>query len=155
METTEKLPLPFELFGVECEKGWYKLIEPVYEYIKEYNKDKKEEDQICFTQIKEKWGLLRIYVNFGTKELYKLIDEAEEKSANVCEYCGSEENVGMRETVWLTTMCIDCIKEIVKKNGYPQSWRENETGKLFMVYPDGKMNEIKEEDKDNENTEIQ
>ena len=40
---------------------------------------------IEFRQIKEKFGGLRVYVNFHIKELDELIDKAEQKSFSVCE----------------------------------------------------------------------
>ena len=109
------IPHPFELFGIECHKGWYDLLTPVFEYVENYNKDKKDEEQIKFLQIKEKWGGLNIYTNFGNDELFKLIDKAEEESYNVCEECGSRNDVGMRESGWMTTMCLECIKKEAKK----------------------------------------
>ena len=107
----------------------------------EYNKDKKEEEKIEFMQIKEKYGGLRVYTNFGTKELFDLIEKAEDESYNVCEDCGSREDVGMRESGWLTTMCLECIKKEVKERGYPQMWRRNCDEKLFRINTDGTMEE--------------
>ena len=144
-QTKYHLPTPYELFGVECGKGWFKLLEPIVEYINDYNKDKKEEEKIVFDQIKEKWGGLRVYTNFGNEELFKLIDEAENKSYEVCELCGSEEEVGMRLTGWNTTMCLECLKKEVKEGKYPQRWERNSDNKMFWVYPDGTMEETKEE----------
>lgn len=138
----EQIPLPIELFGIECGKGWFDLLTPVIEYVNDYNKDKTEDKQIHFTQIKEKWGGLRIYVDFGTEELYKLIDEAEDESYNVCEECGSRENVGMRQTSWYTTMCLDCIKKVVKETKHPQRWCRNSDDKTFSINTDGSMEEI-------------
>lgn len=138
----EQIPYPFELFGVECHKGWYDLLIPVFEYVKNYNKDKKDEEQIKFLQIKEKWGGLNIYINFGNDELFKLIDKAEEESYNVCEECGSRNDVGMRESGWMTTMCLDCIKKEVKEKDYPQTWKRNLDNKLYSIQPDGTMEEI-------------
>ena len=143
---TKHIPHPFELFGVECGKGWHKLIQPIIDYITEYNKNKAKEEQIQILQIKEKWGYLNIYTNFGNDELYKLIDEAENKSLTVCEDCGSEEEVGMRLTGWYTTMCLDCLKKEVKKLGYPQVWRRNSDGKAFLVSTDGTLEEIIDEE---------
>ena len=137
----EPIPYPFELFGVECDKGWYDLIVPVVDYIKKYNKDKEKDKQIIITQIKEKWGALCIYVNFGNEELFSLIDKAEDESYKVCEICGSREDVGMRESGWMTTMCIDCLKKEVKERDYPQMWRRNLDGKMYWINPDGTMEE--------------
>ena len=136
------VPHPFELFGIECHKGWYNLLTPVFEYVENYNKDKKDEEQIKFLQIKEKWGGLNIYTNFGNDELFKLIDKAEEESYNVCEECGSRNDVGMRESGWMTTMCLECIKKEVKERDYPQTWKRNLDNKLYSIQPDGTMEEI-------------
>lgn len=146
MNNNDKIHTPYELFGVECGKGWYKLIEPIFKYIEDYNKDKSEDKKIVVLQCKEKWGGLRIYTNFGTDELHKMIDEAEDKSYEICEDCGSEENVGLRLTGWETTMCLECIKKEVKERNYPQRWLRNSDNKLFWVNTDGTMEEIKEEE---------
>lgn len=143
---TKHIPHSFELFGVECGKGWHKLIQPIVDYINEYNKNKAKEEQIQILQIKEKWGSLDIYTNFSTFKLTKLIEEAEEKAGHTCEDCGSEEEVGMRLTGWYTTMCLDCLKKEVKKLGYPQVWRRNSDGKVFLVNTDGTLEEIIDEE---------
>lgn len=136
------LRTPFELFGIECGKGWYKLIKPIFDYIEEYNKDKSENEKIVIMQCKEKWGGLRIYTNFGNEELFKMIDDAEDKSYSVCEICGSEENVGLRLTGWETTMCLECLKKEVKERDYPQRWVRNSDNKTFWVNTDGTIEEI-------------
>ena len=136
-------PHPYELFGVECGKGWYKLLEPIFEYVENYNKDKDDEHKIVFTQIKEKWGTLRVYVNFGTDELYKLIDEAEDKSENVCEFCGTEENVGTKLSGWILTTCLDCVKKETKRIGYDQHWERNSDKKKFIIKTDGTIEDWK------------
>lgn len=145
--TESKIPHPFELFGIECDKGWSKLLNPIFKYITDYNEGKEEQDKIKLLQVKEKFGGLRVYTSFGTKELHDMIDDAEEKSYSICELCGSEENVGMRESEWMTTCCLDCMKEMTKNMNYPQKWRRNSDGKLFEISPDGTMEEVKEEDK--------
>ena len=150
MEKTDEnkqIHTPFELFGVECRKGWYKLIEPIFKYIEDYNKDKENDnDKIVVLQCKEKWGGLIIYTNFGTDELHKMIDDAEEKSYGICEDCGSETDVGMRITGWYTTMCLDCLKKEIQERGYPQRWERNSDNKLFWVNVDGTMEEIDKKD---------
>lgn len=139
-----KIPHPFELFGIECNIGWKKLLKPLFDYITDYNNGKNEEEKIKVLQVKEKFGGLRFYTNFGTKELYDMIDEAEEKSYNICELCGSENEVGMRENEWFTTTCLECVKEMAKKSNMPQRWRRNTDSKLFRILPNGSMEEIEE-----------
>ena len=136
------IPYPYELFGIECEKGWFKLLEPIFDYIKEYNKDKDDEHKIEITQIKEKWGTLRVYVNFGTDELFKLIDEAEDKSELICEFCGSEENVGSTKTGWISTICLDCVKKQAKQTNFPKVWISNNDKKEYIIKPDETIEEI-------------
>jgi len=43
---------PYELFGIECDKGWEKLYQPIIDYIEDYNKDKEGDDRIEILQIK-------------------------------------------------------------------------------------------------------
>ena len=99
---------PYELFGIECGKGWNKLIIPILDYIDLYNSG--HDDKIEIFQIKEKFGGLRIYTSFSTPELDKLIDDAEEQSFKTCEYCGSTENVS-QTTGWIKTLCRKCMRE--------------------------------------------
>ena len=133
-----KILTPIELFGVECGKGWYKLIEPIINYIEEYNQDKKEEDKIKIIQIKEKYGGLRIYTSFDTQELHKMISEAEEKSYRVCEICGSEKYVGCRTNAWIQTICIDCINKNLNKDSYIQlhEWEDLNTKQVYLISKD-------------------
>lgn len=99
---------PYELFGIECGKGWNKLIIPILDYIDLYNSG--HDDKIEIFQIKEKFGGLRIYTSFSTPELDQLIDDAEEQSFKTCEYCGSTKNVS-QTTGWIKTLCRKCMRE--------------------------------------------
>jgi hypothetical protein len=78
----EDLKTPWELFGVECGKGWFPLIEPILQYIQSYNKDKAEEYQIVVYQIKEKWGILQLEIGNYPNELAKMIEAAEKSVHN-------------------------------------------------------------------------
>ena len=130
---TEYIPTPYELFGIECGDGWKGLIEPIMEYINNYNKDKKEEDKIIIFQIKEKFGGLRFYVDHGNEELHDMIDKAEEESYKVCEFCGSKEDVGQTANGWITTLCHNCVKKIAQEKEVPIRWRRNIDKKLYIV----------------------
>ena len=90
----------------ECNKGWYPLLDPIYDFVSWYNSTHLE--HIEFLQIKEKFGGLRVYTNFSVKELNELIEEAEDKSYCTCELCGSTENVTTkpnRPHGWILTLC--------------------------------------------------
>lgn len=127
---------PFELFGIECGKGWHELLKPIFAYIEEYNKNKTEEERLVPCQIKEKFAELRVYMNFYTPELEKLIEEAEKEAENTCELCGSKKDVGMACEGWLTVECHDCMKKWCKENERPHRWRRNEDKKIYWVNPD-------------------
>jgi len=114
-------------FGFECGDGWYNLIwelcEGIEKEIKNFESDITEEAkerlndeyyEFEVIQVKEKFGTLRFYTNWGTEEIYKLINEAEAKSATICEVCGDPGEV-RNDTGWISVLCDKHYKE--DKNG--------------------------------------
>jgi hypothetical protein len=85
--------------ALECHDGWIPLIKQLCEEIELL----KGEIDVHFTQIKEKWGLLRIYVNSAPDEIYKLLNSYEIKSGTICEVCG-EPGI-RRKGGWISTLC--------------------------------------------------
>lgn len=80
-------------------EGWEALLAPVI----------VEADRVgaTLTQVKEKYGKLRVYFDPGaadTDALEDLIDHAEAASATVCELCGKP-GVLMVKGSWLKTLC--------------------------------------------------
>ena len=61
-----------------------------------------------FVQIKEKFGLLRVYTRNGNMAIDTLIGYFEDKSGTVCEKCGSAENVETKGKGWIVTLCEKC-----------------------------------------------
>ena len=106
---------PYKLFGIECGEGWSKLYQPIIDYIEEYNNDKEGEDKIEIWQIKEKFGLLTIYVSKKTDELRKMIEDAEAKSYHICEICGKHINKPIIENHWIYPMCRKCYDGMKEK----------------------------------------
>lgn len=90
-------------FGCEIDDGWYQLLFDLCIQIERTNPPL----DFHFSQIKEKFGTLRIYFENGNKEISNLIDQAEEKSALVCERCGTKDNV-TSEGNWILTLCKEC-----------------------------------------------
>lgn len=129
----DKLKTPYELFYIECGEGWESLYKPLIEYIENYNLD--HEDKIEITQIKEKFGGLRFYVDSYTEELKKLIDKAEEESYKTCEFCGTKNNVGLTINGWYTTICLDCLQKMLKEQTWFKFkiWRRKSDNKVFKV----------------------
>ncbi len=106
------LPTPFELFGVEVDKGWWPLVEPIFNRIKELN---KAGAHIEIDQVKEKWGELCVYVSGAPDEIYDMIREAEKKSVHICEKCGKPGKRFVSKFDWVYTLCPECIKEKEKE----------------------------------------
>jgi hypothetical protein len=79
-------------------EGWSGLINMLY--------DNKPKD-VVVTDVKEKYGTLRFYVASCSEEFYKLIDEAEDKSATICEFCG-EDGETRFDLGWYKTLCDKC-----------------------------------------------
>lgn len=98
---------------ITCDSGWFSLIKEVCDHIKTENPGFK------IVQIKEKFGLLRIYTeprynNKPTQDawnrLSKVVRWAEHKSAFMCEICG---NVGKidHSRGWIKTHCSYCAEK--------------------------------------------
>lgn len=54
-------------------------------------------------QVKEKFGGLRFYIPMGNDKIFELIDEAEEKSQNICIVCGDPATTSTKG--WVTHVC--------------------------------------------------
>ena len=101
----KKYPLLFSNlnYGIECNNGWHDLLNDLCEQIVKLNPP----EDFCFVQIKQKFGLLRIYVDNSNEEINNLINAVELKSAKICEHCGSDQHV-TSEGSWIKTLCHDC-----------------------------------------------
>lgn len=81
--------------------GWEVLLAPII----------NEADRIgaTLTQVKEKFGKLRIYFSPGhadTDKLEELIDAAERDSVKICEMCGKPGKLLVKGG-WVKTLCAD------------------------------------------------
>ena len=75
------------LWGFECDDGWMDLIYRLSQAITTHTKSTGLD--VVATQVKEKFGTLRFYVDGGDQEVFRLIDAAEQESATICEACGA------------------------------------------------------------------
>lgn len=94
-------------WGFECGEGWYQIIDELCEKIQNHI-DTNGAPQVVAVQVKEKFGGLRFYIDGGDKHVYELIHEAENKSYETCETCGSTENVKQTRGGWILTLCEKC-----------------------------------------------
>ena len=129
---------PFELFGVECDKGWDELIQPLFDWIEKYNKE-HEDDPIVIEQVKEKFGGLRFYVSYEPDELSRMIRKAEGDSYGICEVCGSKIDVGHTSSGWIKTICRKCSQTSVNEcRGKNQvKWKSIEDGCTHLITKEG------------------
>ncbi len=95
-------------FGFMCGEGWHPLI---MDALGKIQKIVDEEGlDVRVTEIKEKYGGLRIYLDSYTDEIQTIIDAAEEKSLTTCEVCGKEAKQHIVNG-WVCTRCDICLGE--------------------------------------------
>lgn len=80
--------------------GWFSLLLEASEALE------KLDCGVVATQVKEKYGTLRFYVNGVNDEVDAIISRAKVRSTRECEDCGAEAKlVG---TAWFSTICDHC-----------------------------------------------
>ncbi len=88
----KEIVLPIQ-FGFECGDGWFGLISELFACIEQHlnpkYSSKKEKIPFQITQIKEKWGGLRVYYYGGDNVVEGMVYFAEHLSYCTCEECGS------------------------------------------------------------------
>jgi len=116
--TDEKLGFP-----TPCSHGdgWFDLIYRICEEIDGFYKvNKADINNLRILQIKEKYGGLRFYIGSYIDEEQNIIDFYEEKSYHVCELCGKEGKLRIKNG-WYTTVCDECKDKLgyseIKKKG--------------------------------------
>lgn len=81
----------------------------IFKYIKAYLKGIKLLYTISFSQVKEKYGTLRIYLNSSTDDVYEIVDKYEDLSYNTCINCGKPAEYISQG--WISPYCEDCIPD--------------------------------------------
>lgn len=128
-------------FGCECGIGWAKILDNLFDKIDRYLKnhpkdyiasykwvDKNGKTQYNkeywhLTQVKEKFGTLRVYTAWVIPQIDKWINKAERQTEYTCEQCGKEEKPNTLKQLgryaWIHNMCNMCWKKHLKerKNG--------------------------------------
>lgn len=119
-------------WGCACGDGWFDIIyqacEKVEAYLQEQEKagvpvmtidqwhekiinEGRDESKTLFypefTQVKEKFGTLRIYFDGGDDHIRDILSEAEDLSSTTCESCGCGQGVH-RTKGWHRTLCDTC-----------------------------------------------
>jgi hypothetical protein len=89
-------------FGCECGDGWFTLINTACSLIATHE-EHANSTEFLFTQIKEKYGTLRIYYTGGNAYIDGVVNMAEALSSETCELCGAPGKLG--GVGWLSTRC--------------------------------------------------
>jgi len=104
-------------WGFSVDDGWFDLIydlsvkiEKIIVGIKAENLDT---DLPYASQVKEKFGGLRFYMNSATKDIYDLISKAEADSYTICESCGKPGTT--KRGSWINTLCDEHHEEEQKR----------------------------------------
>lgn len=97
--------------GFGTSRGWWPILLDLAVFLES---KRSSSPQISFAQVKEKFGLLRVYVEGMSAEdrdtCNQKVDEAEELSAKYCEKCGSTDDVSTDAPphCWIKTYCKKC-----------------------------------------------
>ncbi len=108
-------------FGCECDNGWFTLIHNACAQIANHLKHRPECPPVRFSQIKEKFGGLRLYYYGGDDFVSGVCNMAEHMSYHICEVTGE---TGQLCTTgrWLRTLS----SAQADKYGYRPVTRDND-----------------------------
>lgn len=111
---------PIGAYGIECDDGWYEILSSICFMVEQHerniegnnryrisqNQNPIDYKPFQFTQIKEKFGGLRVYSNGGDEYTRGLIGMARCWSYKTCEICGNKGKTTKHG--WLKTICEKC-----------------------------------------------
>lgn len=111
---------------VTCKKGWEKLYRPILNKIMYHDVNQDDvDDKIGVEEVKEKYGIMVINVinpENLTDEISQMITEAEKNSMDVCEFCGTEKEVGVTMNYTYKTCCKYCWENFILKDEPLSVW---------------------------------
>jgi len=149
--------------GITCGKGWYGIIRAQSEELKAYNDALAEGlEKVYYTQIKQKFGLLRVYTSTYHYEgsqpspVQAILTKYEKRSSKVCERCASEEDIQTSKG-WMRVWCRACYEDEAMHNlinryydlreGYPVTKYRNEA--VPPLDPSEALKELRRKYKEN------
>ena len=96
-------------FGIECGDGWFNIIRKAC-WIISRREERPEVEKLTFSQVKEKFGGLRLYASGGDSITTGIIMMAESVSDVTCEQCGCPGT--RRPGGWIKTLCDSCNQKV-------------------------------------------
>lgn len=118
--------------------GWFESIKYLcIELEKLLSKQLDEGKGFQIVQVKEKFGCLRVYVDYPTNndklhiDIDKLISVTEQKCSTICEVCGDTGT--LRTNGWWKTLCDNCTQKRIlqRKLEFRKSFIINKAKELF------------------------
>ena len=89
--------------------GWHKLFYLLCKHLRKHLEKVNLLDKFYFTQIKEKYGTMRVYTSCLPASVDHMIDLYECYSKYVCQNCGN--TAKYCTTGWIAHLCENCIKD--------------------------------------------
>jgi hypothetical protein len=117
---------PIDMWGLECDDGWFDLIDTLCGKIQSHidwrsktvqDAEQLDDLQVVAQQIKEKFGGLRFYVTGGDDTTDAFISFAETMSVKICETCG-QPGKQQGDRGWIHTACDPCFQK--------RAWRKTQ-----------------------------
>lgn len=93
---------PLSERGFECGDGWYEILRGVSAKIEALDPSGK----VWAVQVKQKFGVLEIYLSSGHPEIEALLRQVREVSASTCEVCGAPGK--LHRGSWYHVACDRC-----------------------------------------------
>lgn len=93
-------------FGFCVGDGWFQIIYDLSAKLEPLIQQHDGLNHPVASQVKEKFGGLRFYMDNATDEMNKYIAEAEELAGKTCEICGRPGTRG--GSGWIKTKCDEC-----------------------------------------------
>jgi hypothetical protein len=95
---------PLAMFGLQIPDGWFDLADQLSADIMAYVERTGIPTPVVF-QMKEKFGMLLVYLDESNDDLEQMIVQAVGRSKNLCEECGAEGILYERNRSWLHVFC--------------------------------------------------
>lgn len=106
-------------WGFDVGDGWFNIVDKMCNSLLKLNNIQREKDldnHCLLSQVKEKFGTLRVYVDIYThgsgdeytQDVYNIIRIAENESCKTCEVCGEPGEINRGG--WLSVRCDACRK---------------------------------------------
>ena len=96
-------------YQLDCGDGWFQLLWDLFTEIESLYQSRDTEIQLTIRQVKQKFGSLTVYIQYGLPEVYEIVNRYQKLSETVCEGCAIESSIQQRN-YYFSTLCDPCYK---------------------------------------------